>query len=317
METVEHPGLLRVALRWYTRLLVVWVLIFGLHAFVQPGPYVWLAGGMKWFFALTMFGIGVVLKPVDFKRVGEQPWVVAAGVGAQFTLMPLGAWAISRALGLDPVYTAGLVLTAAAPGAMTSNVMSYVAKADAAYSVSLTAVATLLCPVMTPLLTRLLAGARMDVPFWGMFLDLMLTVVVPLGVGFAVRLLFHDAVERVIEVFPAISATFIVFICAVVIGSNQQRVAEVTGIILAAVLLLNLWGMASGYGAGWLFRMRRKRRRTLAIEIGMQNAGLGTVLAREHLPEGAALPAAFFVFVCIITASILASYWQSRGDMEA
>jgi BASS family bile acid:Na+ symporter len=303
-------------LRAYTRALPLFVVAFGVLAFFAPTPFVVLSGGMKEFFALTMIGIGVVLKPSDFRRVAEQPWIVLIGVAAQYTLMPLGAWAVAKLLGLPPVYAVGLVLTGAAPGAMTSNVMSYIAKADAAYSVSLTAVATLLCPVMTPLLTYLLAGAQMDVPFWSMFNDLMFTVVLPLGAGFAVRVYLGRYVERVIEVFPAISATFIIFICAVVIGKNAETIPQVTGVILLAVLILNTYGMAGGYAVGWLARMAPVRRRTLAIEIGMQNAGLGVILANEHFSPETALPAVFFVFWCIITASMLASYWQWRGTAE-
>ena len=305
------------ALQLYTRTLVVWVLLFGVVAYVFPAPFVALGAGMKWFFALTMFGIGVVLRPVDFKRVAEHPWIVLVGVCAQFTLMPLGAFAVGRLLGLPDVYALGLVVTGAAPGAMTSNVMSYVAKGDAAYSVSLTAVATLLCPVLTPGLIWLLAGARMDVPFLGMFLDLLIMVVIPLLAGFGVRYFFYAQVEKTIDVFPAISATFIVFICSVVIANNHDKLPEITGAIVAADVLLNLYGLAGGYGVGALFRMAPRRRRTLAIEIGMQNAGLGVVLATAHFSAETALPAAFFVFLCIVTASLMSAYWQRGAGRRA
>ncbi len=178
---------------------------------------------------------------------------------------------------------------------------------------SLTAVATLLCPVLTPGLIWLLAGAQMDVPFVGMFVDLLIMVVLPLGAGFGVRYVFADQVDKMVDVFPAISATFIVFICSVVIAGNRDKLAEITGAILAADVLLNLYGLAGGYGVGALFRMEIRRRRTLAIEIGMQNAGLGVVLATAHFSAETALPAAFFVFLCIVTASLMSACWQ-RGD---
>jgi len=114
----------------------------------------------------------------------------------------------------------------------------------------------------------------------------------------------------VLPVFPAISATFIVFVCSLVVALNRDRLHDLTGIVLVAVLVLNLGGMLAGYGVGALFRMDVSRRRTLAIEIGMQNAGLGAVLALEHFGPGATVPTAAFVFVCIITASIMASIWQ-------
>lgn len=338
--------MLRNALTFYTRYFAVWVVLCGLVAFLwkdTPEHPNWFrvigtyslaeiipesirsslsptaAGNLSaclsvntLFFALTMFGIGVALKPEDFERILKTPSVVALGSAAQFLVMPLGAYALSRLFRLPPTLAVGLVLTGAAPGAMASNTMSYVAKADAAYSVSLTTVSTLLCPILTPLLTKVLAGSQLPVSFWSMFLQIMVMVVLPLLAGFWIRSRFRSPVERVLPLFPAISATFIVFICSVVIARNQSRLPQVTGPVLAVVLILNLYGMAAGYGIGSLFGLDMLKRRALTIEIGMQNAGLGSALALEHLGEEAAIPAAIFVFVCIITASALASFWQRR-----
>ena len=300
------------AFTFYTRFYALWVVLFGLLAYFAPAPFLVARGYMTWFFALTMFGIGVALEMHDFKRILQHPSIVVIGCVAQFTIMPLGAYVLSVALQLPPEIAVGLILTGSAPGAMASNVMSYIAKADTAYSVSLTTVSTLLAPVLTPGLTLLLAGTRLDVSFWAMFLDLCYMVVLPLLAGFAVRALFRKRLQPILVVFPAISATFIVFICAVVIASNRNYLPQVTGVTLAACIILNLYGMAGGYGVASVFRMETRRRRTLAIEIGMQNAGLGVVLALEHLGERAAIPAAIFVFVCILTASALPILWQ-RG----
>ena len=134
--------------------------------------------------------------------------------------------------------------------------------------------------------------------------------------GFGVSYFFKEKIEKISAVFPAFSVTFIIFICSLVIALNKERLAEVTGIILAAGVLLNLYGMSAGYGIGTLFRMANKRKRTLSIEIGMQNAGLGTVLALEHFGEKAAMPAAIFVFICIITASLMAALWRSKDRTQ-
>ncbi len=336
--------MLRRILTFYTRYFALWVVAFGLIAFLwkdTPAHPNWfrVMGTFSLvelfpndlleslspavlknvsaclslntlFFALTMFGIGVALQPDDFKRIARTPFVVALGSTAQFLVMPLGAYALARIFRLPAPLAVGLVLTGAAPGAMASNTMSYIAKADAAYSISLTTVSTLLCPVLTPLLTRVLAGSALPVSFWGMFVQIMVMVILPLLLGFWVRTRFRTGVERVLPIFPALSATFIIFICSVVIARNQQRLPQVTGTILAVVLILNLYGMAAGYGIASLFRLERLKRRALSIEIGMQNAGLGSALALEHLGEEAAIPAALFVFVCIITASVLAAWWQ-------
>ena len=302
-------------LQWYTRYFMIWVVVMGALAYLVPTPFCVLRPGMNWFFALTMFGIGAALNPEDFTRILRSPWPVAEGAAAQFILMPVGAYLVGNLLGLPDVLVVGLVLTGAAPGAMASNVMSYIAKADAAYSVSLTTVSTLLCPLLTPGLTLLLAGARMDVSFYDMFASVARTVVAPLLLGLFVKYRYGERIKGILPVFPAISATFIVFICSMVIALNRAHLAAVTGIVFAACLLLNLYGMAAGYGVGALFRMNIRRRRTLSIEIGMQNAGLGVVLALEHLDQRAAIPAALFVFICILTASLASAWWQRRpGD---
>jgi len=142
-------------------------------------------------------------------------------------------------------------------------------------------------------------------------------VVVPLFIGFGVRHYLKEKIDKILPVFPAISVTFIIFICSLIIALNRDYLSEVTGIILAAGIVLNVYGMLAGYGVGSAFRMDLRRRRTLAIEIGMQNAGLGTVLAVNYFGKEAAMPAAVFVFICIITASLMAAVWQRTTPNEA
>ena len=326
--------MLKKVLNFYTKYFAVWVVAFGVVAYFWPEvfltleekmalffavtiervlpPALRLEKGMNWFFALTMFGIGAVLQIEDFKRIAKRPVVVLIGSAAQFSIMPLGSFALAKLFGLPPEIAVGLILTGSAPGAMASNVMSYIAKADTAYSVSLTTVSTLLCPLLTPGLTFLLAGSRLEIPFWEMVLSVIKMVILPLFIGFGVRHYLKEKIEKVLPIFPAISVTFIIFICSMVIALNKNRMGQVTGLVLITAVILNLYGMLCGYGIGSAFRMEVRRRRTLSIEIGMQNAGLGTVLALEHFGEQAAIPAAIFVFICIITASVMAEIWQKK-----
>jgi len=308
--------MLKKILSFYTKYFAIWVVAFGVVAYFLPGPFVALKSYMNWFFALTMFGIGAVLQVEDFERIARRPTIVLIGSAAQFSIMPLGAFVLARLFELPPEIAVGLILTGSAPGAMASNVMSYIAKADTAYSVSLTTVSTLLCPLLTPTLTLILAKSRLEVPFLDMVGDVVMMVVVPLFIGFGMRHQFKEKIEKILPVFPAISVTFIIFICSLVIALNKERLAEVTRIILFAAVSLNVYGMLAGYGVGSAFRMDLRRRRTLAIEIGMQNAGLGTVLALNHFGKEAAMPAAVFVFVCIITASAMAAVWQRSAQNE-
>jgi len=309
------------ALSFYTKYFALWVAVFAVIAYFFPAPFTVLQPWNKWFFAVTMFGIGAVLCADDFKHILKNPTLILIGTCAQFTIMPFGAFILAKAFNLPAEAAAGLILAGAAPDAMAGNVMCYVAKADTAYAVSLTTVSTLICPVVTPGLTYLLAGSRLEIQFWAMLIDVMLTVIVPLLAGFAVRHYFKKQVEKILPVFPAISTTFIVFICALVIALNRDFILQATGPILAAVIILNIGGMLGGYGVGALFRMDYRLKRTLAIQVGMQNAALGTRLAIDYIGPKAAIPTAFFIFISILTAALATAFWQrhpvrSRQDFS-
>ncbi len=295
----------------YTRGFAFWVVLGGVVAYLWPAPLASLdRRAVNAVFALTMFGIGAVLQAEDFRRILHRPGIVVIGTITQYSLMPLTAYALAKVFQLDPQIAVGLILTASAPGAMSSSVVSYIAKADLAYSVSLTTVSTLLAPLATPGLTYLLAHSMLNVPVLGMLIEVILLVIVPLFIGFGVRHFFAKKVEKIAAVFPAISVTFIVLVCSRTIAANRSSLLSVTGMLLAIGVLMNLIGLVGGYLIAWASRMDVPQRRSLAIEGGMQNAGLGAVLASEHFSDQAAIPAAIFVFICIITASLLAAYWQ-------
>jgi len=301
-------------LRGYTRLFVLWVVLGGIGAYCKPDLFIPFKKHMELFFGLTMFGIGAVLHKNDFENIFKNIWVVVIGVCAQFTIMPLSAFLLSRAFHLSREFTLGLILTGSAPGAMASNVLSFLAGADVAYSVSLTTASTLLSPILTPFLTFMLARAVLDVPFGAMVLSVIKMVVLPLVLGFWIRSRFHRSVDKISKIFPVISITFIVFICSLVIALNKTYLLKMNASILFVVMLLNLVGLSLGYGVGKIARFDILKRRALSIEIGMQNAGLGSVLALKHFSERTALPAVLFVFVCIFSASLLVQLWHRENN---
>lgn len=309
--------MIKKVLAFYTKYFAVWVIICGLGAYLFPKPWIALKPGMSVFFALTMFGIGAVLETDDFTRIAKTPWRILIGSAAQFSIMPLGAFSIARLFHLPPPIALGLILTGSAPGAMASNIMCYIAQADVAYSVSLTTVSTLLTPLLTPGLTYLLARSYFDIDFLGLMTTVISTVIVPLVLGIWVKHTFYTWIKPILEIFPAISVTFIIFICSLVIALNRTYLTMLTGLVLSAVVALNLTGMGLGYLTGAVCRFDGRQRRTLCIEIGMQNAGLGTVLALKHFDSQTAIPAAAFVFVCIITASILAEWWRRSAIIDS
>lgn len=300
------------AVRFITKYLVAWVIAAVIAAYLFPGYFTPLKPFIEWFFALTMFGIGTILSARDFEPIFKKPRLVFLGILAQFTIMPLAAFGIAKAMHLPPELAFGLILAGAVPDAMAAGVMSYIAEADVALSVALTTGTTLISPIITPALTYVLAREYIPVQFWPMFMSIMFMVIIPLFAGLAVRRRFYRQVEKAGEVFPAISALFIAFICGFVVALNKESLGCITGVVCISVVLLNFTGLALGYGAGMLFGFDRRQRRTLAIGVGMQNAGLGAVLAIKYASPQAALPNAIFATWCIISAAILAGIWNRR-----
>jgi bile acid:Na+ symporter, BASS family len=296
----------------FTRLMPLWVVGLGAAGFLFPEGFVLLRPGLNPMFFLTMVGIGAVLNFNDFMPVVKKPQVVVLGLVAQFTIMPALGFLLGLALDLSLPLKLGLILAGCMPGAMASNVISYLARTDVAYSIAVTTAATLLSPVLIPALTWLYASRIIEIPLLDMIVNILGIVIAPIGVGFLLRHFGRSALERVSYVFPALSTLCIAVICAMVVALNRDVFFDMTGMAFIAVFLLNLLGLVLGYGAGVLYRFDVRRRRTLSIEVGMQNAGLGAVLALNHFGAGTALVPALFATWCVITASLLAEYWARR-----
>jgi len=206
---------------------------------------------------------------------------------------------------------------ACAPGAMASNVMVYLAGGAVAFSVALTTVATFLSPLLTPALVQMLGGVFLEIPFWPMMQTIMLTVVLPLGAGMLLRNYLGPWLPLARSVSPAVAAIAIVVICSYAVAANQERIAVVGGWVIAMVVLINALGYLAGWGLARIYGFDANHRLTLAIEIGMQNAGLGVALALKHFAPETALPGALFAFWCILTAAGASSWLRRRGSEPA
>ncbi|HOQ33214.1 MAG TPA: bile acid:sodium symporter family protein [Candidatus Hydrogenedens sp.] len=297
----------------FSRLMVLWVILAGVIGYFYPPALTIFKPYKDWFFMFTMAGIGVVLSIEDFIPIVKRPYWVLLGTMAQFIIMPLLGFLLAKGLQLPPNLAIGVILVGSTPGAMASNVISYMAGADVAYSIALTSTSTLLSPVLTPLCTYIFGSVYISVPFWDMFMSIIKMVILPLMIGFGIRYLLKERINRIVDIFPAISSLCIAFICGLVVALNADTFKEVSLLIFSAVVLHNFLGLVLGYGAGVLYRFDEKRRRTLSIEVGMQNAGLGTILALNHFSAESALPNALFATWCIITASVLAELWQWKN----
>ncbi len=297
---------------WFTNLLLFWVLLVCAIGFIHPPALIIFKPYLDYFFMFTMLGIGFVLNPEDFIPVIKKPHLVLLGTLAQFLIMPFSGWLFALILNLPKDLAVGLILTGSAPGAMASNVISYLAKADVAYSIALTTTSTFFAPVLTPFFSSFYAKAYIDIKFLPMFLSIIKMVIIPLFIGLTMKHFAHEKIEKIKSFFPALSTLFIAFICGLVVALNKNYLIQVSFIIFIAVFLVNFFGLIFGYLAGIIYRFDTKRKRTLSLEVGMQNAGLGAVLALKHISDQSALPCALFAVWCIVTATILAQIWSKR-----
>ncbi len=296
----------------------LWVVALGILGYCYPPSLSWFEPWIQWIFFGTMLGIGCAMNLGDFRPLIQRPQLVLLGILVQFVVMPGCGFLIAKSLCLPPALFLGMILVGAVPGAMASNVVSYLAKTDVAYSIALTSTATLLAPLLTPAMVYLYAHAMVPINYVAMLVSILKIVILPLLIGFSLKHLFKQQVERMIDLFPALSTLCIAIICGVIVALNQSRIASLTLIVFAAIFLHNLLGYLGGYAGGMLLRFDLRRRRTLSIEVGMQNAGLGAVLALKHFSSETAMVPALFATWCVITASLLARYWgrSSMGNAE-
>ncbi|MCU7852502.1 MAG: bile acid:sodium symporter family protein [Candidatus Thiodiazotropha sp. (ex Monitilora ramsayi)] len=295
-----------------TRLFPVWALLFSLVAYVIPGFFVVLKPAIVPLLGVVMFGMGMTLTWHSFSEVLKRPGVIGVGVLLQYLVMPLAAWLIAESLGLPPYLMVGLVLVGACPGGTASNVVCYLAKGDVALSITLTTISTLLAIVATPLLTWLYVGQKVPVPVESMLWSIFKIVLLPVSLGVLVNSLFGRKLSGVKHLFPLVSVLAIVVIIAIVVALNRGNLANMGMAVALAVILHNLFGLASGYWLPRLLGWDERICRTLAIEVGMQNSGLGVALTVKYFSAAAALPGALFSIWHNLSGSMLAGYWSRR-----
>ncbi|HEY8463597.1 MAG TPA: bile acid:sodium symporter family protein [Bacillota bacterium] len=306
--------------RFVGRNMAVIVLVIAALALFVPASVSWIKTSyVNTLLGIVMFGMGLTLKPGDFKVVFSRPMDILIGFFAQFSIMPLLAYLLTKVFNLPLELSIGVILVGTCPGGTASNVMTYLAKGDVPLSVGMTAVSTLLAPVMTPLLTYLYAGQRVDVNMISMFISIVNVVILPIVLGFIFTKLFGKLTEKLTEVLPLISVTAIVAIVAAVVSANAAKILTSSFLIIAVVVLHNIFGYLSGYVLARLLKMSTPKCNAVAIEVGMQNSGLATALAATHfatLPL-ATIPGAVFSVWHNISGSIVANLMAAAAERKS
>ncbi|MDG1571918.1 bile acid:sodium symporter family protein [Robiginitalea sp. M366] len=262
---------------------------------------------------LIMFGMGTAMSLSDFLGVLREPKGVLVGLTAQLTLMPLVGYVLAHTSGLPPVIAAGIVLVGCSPSGVASNVMAYLARANLALSVTITALATLLAPLVTPMGMRLLAGELVTVDVLTMMWDIVKMILLPIGAGLWANRLLGSKLQRVNQFLPWLSMAAIALIIIIITAAGRESLLQMGGTLILVVLAHNFSGYLLGYGYARLWRMTPRDARTIALEVGMQNSGLASGIAYSmgKIATMGLAPAVFGPLMNI-SGSILAGYWHKR-----
>ena len=268
--------------------------------------------------SVIMLSMGMTLGFEDFRRIVHQRSQVLPGVALQYTIMPALGWALGHLLDLPTPFAVGLILVACCPGGTASNVISYLAKADVALSVTMTALSTLLATLMTPTLTTLLVGDRVSVSATNLFLDTVQVVILPVTLGALLNWRFPRTIAALLPIAPLVAVITITLIVASVVGSGREQILDAGPRLLLAVFSLHGCGFLFGYLAGKVVLGRETGARTVAIEVGMQNSGLGVILARGNFTNPlVAIPSAIATVAHSLIGSLVAAWWRRSAPPQA
>ena len=322
-------------IRWATNLFAVWTVLGTAWAWFVPEHFLWVVDGsfrpfgqslVSVLLGIIMLGMGLTLSLQDFRRVLAMPRAVVAGVALQYTVMPLSGLAFATLFGLEAGLAVGLILVACCPGGTASNVVTFLARANVALSVTLTFASTMLAVIATPLLTGWLAGVYVEIDRWALFEGMLAVVLLPVLVGVALNRLFPAATARIATISPVASVIGVVLIVGGIIAQSRPLIVEHAGVLLLALFALHATGFVLGYLLSALLGLDEYVRRTCSIEVGMQNSGLGSTLASAPSfaaqfasPMQAALapvPSAVSAVYHVVIGSLLAAWWRRRGEGE-
>lgn len=295
----------------------VWVLAGASLALWKPATATWFQPDwIPVFLGIIMLSMGLVLEFKDFSRVFQIPRPIFLGVGLQYAIMPGLGYSLAKFMDLPMDYLIGLVLVSACPGGTASNVVCFIARSNVALSVALTTCSTFLAVLMTPVLTTLMVeslsrdlfGASIEVDTLGLLASTFKIIILPVSAGLILNHYCSNLVKKINPYTPLLAVLSIVFIVDYILASKKDAIIETGWSLITAVIVLHIAGFFWGYAISKWLRFEEEDARTVSIEVGMQNSGLATELARGNFPAFAlaTVPGAISALAHCILGSLVA-----------
>jgi len=295
-----------------------WIVsLFSLIGLVEPDWVSWFNG-----FWITlglggiMLGMGLTLKAADFIEVFRHPKWVMIGLGLQFIVMPLLGWGLAQLFQLPPMFAVGMILVSCCPGGTASNVIAYLAKAEVALSVSMTAFSTLASIFLTPFLTLQLSGNYLEVPTAGLFYSTLKVVLIPVSMGVLLNQFLPKSISKIVAFAPPVAVFLISLIVGSIVGQGRAIILDSGLRLLLALICLHLLGFIIGFLVSLFLFKNWSVAKTISIEVGMQNSGLGVVLARENFSSPlVAIPGALSSLVHSLLGSFFVRLFKNKSNI--
>lgn len=297
-----------------TTLFPVWVILGTIIGIYKPSAVTWLETDLFTVgLGFLMLSMGLTLTFEDFRKCMKNPWTVGVGFLAQYVIKPLLGFFIAMSLKLSAPLATGLILVSCCPGGQASNVATYISKGNVALSVLMTTCSTIGAIIMTPLLTKLLAGQIVPVDAAGLAISTFQVVLVPTIAGVLLHEYFPKFTERIITLTPLIGVVLTTLLCASPIGQVSEVLKAQGGQLIIPVALLHVAAFALGYWLSKFSTFGESTSRTISIECGMQSSALGFLLAQKHFTNPlVAVPSAVSVVCMALGGSALAVFWRNR-----
>ncbi|TAE22248.1 MAG: bile acid:sodium symporter family protein [Cytophagales bacterium] len=262
---------------------------------------------------LIMFTMGTEMSLKDFEGVVKMPKAVIIGLISHFTIMPLVGFSLAKGFGFDPEIAAGIILIGSVPSGVTSNVLAFIAKANMPLSVTIATISTLIAPVMTPFLMKILAGQFVQIDFVAMMLHVIQIILLPIALGLVINRLIRNGMKWLQTVMPIISMMGVLMMLIVIVSSGRDALLNIGPMLFLASVIHHSTGYLLGYWSGRLMGLDEPTCRTISLEVGMQNGGLASGIALQMGKVATiGLASAISVPWMTISGSLLANWWRNR-----
>ena len=295
----------------YRSSFILFIFFFLTLSFIFPGVLSELRFLIPTLLGLVMFGMGMTLKLDEIKKVLNKPSFIIITIFLQFSIMPLLALLICFIFNFSNEITLGFLILGACPGGTASNVIAYICRANVSLSILSTFASTTLAIILTPFYIYLLADQTINIELSSLMKSTFYIIFLPVTSGFIINIFFKKN-RKILNFFPVFSEITIAFIISIIFAVNFDNLINISYKMIFGVILHNLLGLILALKVTQVLNYPEDVKKTVAIEVAMQNSGLGMTLALMHFSKIVALPSAIFSLWHNISAAGLVYLWKKK-----